>query len=679
MKNWNSVITFFLLPLVIAVFTSCGIVSSGFKAAGIDNGLSSEYLLKSLTVNAPSLYVEGNPESSKLNLKHSFASSEWSNELDVPFTIDNITVTAEMSQVWSSMSIGGEALVNRKASSPISLAPGQNDVRIKVIAQNGKELEYIINVTRHTNEYEIATLAALTVSGVSNFSPAFDLINAPGNREFTASSTAAFISIDAAAAGVSDGAKVEIRINDDLANDPAQIPLEGGLNTITILSTAGNGSVETYTIRITKPIESDSVRLADLSLNGVALTPVFNPETASYSVTVNASYNPFKLNVQPESSTGSVAVTLTAGGNTTDVADLNNVVFVSGSNLIEATVSNTKYGAATKVYSVEVNCIAPSSDATLKSLKVKMGNENRVIYPGTFQRGDSSYHSPSNTSFNKAKTDYVTVIYGYSSITVTAVSTESLPKDIQFVTTRYFGTVNAVSTQSVIASQQLSGNTGTAVINLDQGYVTRIDVVSLAPDNVTQIVYSLYAKLLNADEYHWGIYTPSFDKSKSTWTTPSGISDTTYSGSVSGTSRWVTGLSNNTFQGGSYGAKSQIILTNFNDGINGISYNEGGLIVSGEQFTYLKSSTNKSGFNVSPGRYYIRTAGGTEIVDYSYHLLVAESLPVEHAAGVTDPLLQSYTDMKYMGAAAWHRQYFKNTKPYPFAANNWFEPWSDGQ
>ena len=137
----------------------------GIQAGDIDDGLSSDYFLKNLSVDAPSLYNEDDPNATKLNLKYDFAPGEWENELDVPYSIDIITITAEKNHTWASMYLGdtetGSELTSGDPSGPITLEVGENIITITVVAQDGVELEYHIYITRHTAEYADAALSTL--------------------------------------------------------------------------------------------------------------------------------------------------------------------------------------------------------------------------------------------------------------------------------------------------------------------------------------------------------------------------------------------------------------------------------------------------------------------------------------------------------------------------------------
>ena len=641
-----------IIFLSALIFTNCNGITGGTANEDIEDGLSSDYFIKTLTITAPSLIDPENPDAAVLNMKYDFIPGEWENELNVPFEISTITVTAETSQSWASMFLNDKELINGKSSAPVSLIVGENIIRIKVVAQDKRELIYTIHAIRHTAANAIAKLSALTVPGIE-LSPSFDPAGAV--REFSANVNYEKISLQATASAASDGATVQIRANDDLVNDPESISLEGGLNTIKIICTSGDGkTVDTYTLSINRQLPSPSAKLANLAIAGGVTSEPFSPETYSYSVSVNAAMNPFNIIAQTESSIASItSVTV----NSIEVTDIHSVTLPVGNSTIIITVTNDQQSID---YTLAVTCIAASTNANLKSLKVYTGTgSSRPIYPGTFTR-DATYHNPNSVKFTKTLCDYVTVLYGLNTLTVTAIVDDSTSKNVQFTALRHDSSTNAV------VSQSFTEGIATATINLDEGYVTQIDLTVTAGDNVSKQAYHLYAKLLNSDEFYWGIYDPSFKKSKDAWPKPGvGHMSTARNGYLSGDMTWVAAGS------------LTVTLTfrnNYNDGNSGsmyVMYNDGGFIAQGTQVANLKGLTDQNGWQVTLNPpFLIKTAQGEDVAQLDYHLLVSNG---DSAAGN-----DSYTDMTYMGTKSRYI-YLTSGKPVPFGAGyNWFESWNDG-
>lgn len=648
---------FVILVLSIAAFSGCGGSAAGTAVSGgdIDDGLSSDYFIKSLSVDAPSLYNEDDPNATKLNLKYSFVPGEWENELEVPYSIDVITVTAEKNHTWASMYLGdvetGTELTSGDPSGPITLEVGENEVTITVLAQDGLELEYRILVTRHTAEHSDAVLSELAVDGVS-LSPAFD--PAGSDRSFSANVNTDYIDITAYARSAGDGATVELRANNDEVSDWSEVPIAGGMNTIQAICTAGDGTTqETYTLNIFRQQVTTTADLVALSINGASFNEAFDKETLSYTVSLSASMSPITLVAQAESSSATIEVSV----NGNPVTDLTAITLNQGFQTILITVTNPN-GGATKDYEITANVTTASSNADLKSLKVGVGTiSSRPVHPGTFVRG-TTYHDPNSVKFTKTGTDYVTVIYGFNQMTVTAVVDDSAASNVLFDTVRYYGTGSAAA--GTVSSQNYTGGTATAIVGLDAGYVTQVNITVTAASGATK-VYRLYAKLLNADEFYWGIYAQPMDASKNRWTKPQ---PGTYNGNglVSGTVKWVVTTA----------PVSTITLTNYNDGKQDFLYNDGGYVANGAHRAELKSITVKDGWDLTyTPPFLIKTAAGENVAELDYHLWIDNSDPA-----VAD---NSYTGIRYL-SDEWHIQTFASPKPYPFTGTyNWFESWSDGQ
>ncbi|HPA73273.1 MAG TPA: cadherin-like beta sandwich domain-containing protein, partial [Spirochaetota bacterium] len=458
------------------------------------------------------------------------------------------------------------------------------------------------------------------------------------------------------AASADSGATVEYRANSDEVADPANITLNEGMNVIQAVCTAGDGTTtETYTLNVIRQVANDSVFLAGLAIEGASFDVPFDKDTTVYNVNLASSMSPINLTAQAESVTATVEVKLNGV-----VVNPLAIALVEGNHLITVTVMN---GAASKEYSIIANVTTASSNAKLKSLKVGVGTiSTRPIHPGTFVR-DATYHNPASVSFSKTQYDYVTVIYGFNQMKVTAAVDDSSAMDVQFAVAS-----SGPGAHGSVATQSYTGGTATATINLEAGYVSQVDITVTAASGATQ-VYRLYVKLLNADEFYWGIYGPSMDASKNRWTKPQ---PGTYNGTglVSGTVNWVVTTA----------PVSTITLTNYNDGDLGFLYNNGGFVANGAHRAELASITNKDGWDLTHNPpFLIRTASSETVAELDYHLWIDDSDPAVLRGATLET--SSYTGIKYLGATTWHIQYYSaSPKPYPFTSSyDWFTPWSDGQ
>ena len=165
-----------------------------------------------------------------------------------------------------------------------------------------------------------------------------------------------------------------------------------GSNTVSIVVTAGDGTKKTYTIIVTRSKDTTNT-LKSLSLSSCTLSPTFASGTTSYTCTV-------------ENSVTSTTVTAIATSSVATVSGTGSKSLSVGSNTVSVVV--TSQSGAKKTYTVTVTRKA-SSDATLKNLTVSSG----TLSP-TFASGTTSYT--------------LTVPYSVTSLTVTPTVNNSEAK-----------------------------------------------------------------------------------------------------------------------------------------------------------------------------------------------------------------------------------------------------------
>ena len=623
-----------LISIIIsaALFTGCEGTTGG-APANTDDGLSSDYYIKSITFSSGTL-------------KYPFNSDDWINYLEVPYDIDSLTVTVTANHTWAGIYIGTEKLENDIPSNPISLKTGINNLLIKVIAENKNELIYTIYITRLSKNYTNATLSELVINGIT-LTPLF---HASGkNRNFFARTTEPKIAVFTKASAESEGATVELLVNNVKNENPLTTTLQAGVNTLKIISTAPDGKTkETYTITVVLQNQSvDSSALMYLSIAGGNFKEDFDPSVTTYSLDVTSSMNPVNLTAITVSDQATIRIET----GDTAVSDPSSIPLPQGIVSIINVIVTAGNGSTT-TYTINANSLMGSDNANLSGLTVMMGTKSyRPLYPGTFNH-DSNYHDPGTTGFSKEQIEYATVLYGFDSAKVTATADDRTVKAIKFI-----------ADGSEISSE-LSDGVGSAIIPLNYGLVTRIDITVLAGNNETQKIYTVYAKLLNIDEFYWGIYGPSLDKSKSNrWEPkPSAGGSKSVSGLISGSMKWSITLS----------PTSTIALANYNDGKQGFNYNDNGFITNGTQEAKLDGVATKDGYNCTkPGTvFYVRTAEGENVATLNYHIKIDGGETVEGS--------DSYTDITYMGVT--NRQIFRTSKPYPFSSSfDWNSNWIDGQ
>jgi hypothetical protein len=620
-------ILIFLLSLFIA---QCGGISGGEPAPFIDDGLSSDFFIKELTFSSGTLRYPFNPD-------------DWSNYLEVPYETDSITVKATPKDIWTKLYIGDKELIPGVDSEPISLKPGENIIKIVAISESGEELTYVIYVIRCSQNYSIASLSELAIDGIA-LNPAFEISGK--NRDFFAVTDNERITLHATPTAQSEGASIDVKVNDDTVSSLSEISLNPGINTIAITSIAPDKKTKLiYTLTVIRQVDSSSSKLAYLKIAGGAFDKEFNPDETTYSINVTSTMNPVNLCAIAQARGANVSVKL----NDELVSDTSSIRLRPGA-LSVITIVVTK-GSSSTTYKINAQSLQGSDNANLSSLKLMVGTKSfRPLYQGTFNRS-VNYHNPDNTIFDKNITEYCSVIYGFDSVTATATAEDNTVKAIQFV-------VDGETIQS-----DLEGGIATSVIPLQPGLVKKLEIVVIAGDETTRKTYSVYIKLLNLDEFYWGVYAPSLDKSKAErWEPKPGAGGSkTVNGNVSGTMRWSI----------TFSPTSTIVLANYNDGKFGFKYNDGGFIAHGTQEAALDGVVSKNGYNVTkPGTvFYLKTAEGEEVAQIGYHIKVQGGDTVE---GV-----DSWVDFTYLGQTV--RKPYKLSKPYPFSDSyDWYASWDDG-
>lgn len=619
--------------MVLCLFASCGREQTG-NQVGFDDGLSSNYYVKNITFSAGKLL-------------YPFNSDDWINYLSVPYETSSISVTVQKDHLRSQIFVNGNLLADGDTSDPIELSVGDgNLITIRMVAEDGLEWDYHIHVTRQTEYFAVARLSQLLIDGVT-LSPAFDP-EGP-SRNFSAIVSTASISLTATAFAEDEGAKVSIFANEEPVTNPGAISLIEGNNTIEVTVTAQDGITKrTYEIALIRQTNSNtSSKLILLSVAGGAFNETFSPDTFEYSLDVPVSINPINLTAIPESSLANVSSIKLNGD---EVADCSKIKLPSGANTIVVKV--TAWNSSTTDYKINATSLAGSDNAKLKNISIIMGTKSaRPLYPGTFVRG-ATYHNPNVTTFSAETYNYVTVIYGFDTIKLTATADYSSVKGISF-------TVDGDTER--VSNAAFNGNVGSATITLEKGLVNKIEVTVTADDGSTQKVYTVYAKLLNIDEFYWGIYGPPMSKAYTDRWEPKPIgSSKTVKGLVSGTLFWKTTA---------VPVTNNMVYTNYSDGKYGYNYNDGGFVANGDLLAELPSM-NGTGYQLNKNgiEYTLSTPEGELIAKLVYHLKISNQQKVSAP--------DSYTDITdYMGETK-RQMYRASNVPYPFTDNyDWSTGW----
>jgi len=200
----------------------------------------------------------------------------------VPNNIEGITVTATTADATATVTVNGVEVPSGTPSNNIPLHVGENPITTVITAQDGTTQTYTIVVTREPSNN--ADLRDLTISeGI--LSPAF----AEGTKDYTVTVPNGIKEIKVTPTTADATATVTVNGKEVPSGTASEnIPLEVGENTITTVITAEDGTINTYTIVVTREdaLPSGNAGLADIIVNEGTLTPAFNTDTKDYTVNV---------------------------------------------------------------------------------------------------------------------------------------------------------------------------------------------------------------------------------------------------------------------------------------------------------------------------------------------------------------------------------------------------------
>ncbi len=331
-------------------------------------------------------------------LSPSFSSGTISYEIKVPNETDNITVTPQLADATSTVTVNGKAVVSNTPSQIIALAVGRDTITTVVTAQdNSTKQTYTIYVTRESSTN--ATLSNLLVtSGNLNLVSSTGTINYIDNVQ----SSTKLIALTPALSDLN--AKVKVTVGGNLTVTPNGSSyiinnLITGNNTITITVTAQDGiTQQTYIITV-KQAPPGTNTLSDLSVSNGTLNPIFDSNVYTYNETVPNTTTSLKLTPTANDSHAQISLngTTVISGLTTSPVRLN-----LGLNTINIKV--TAQDGTSQTYVLTVNRI-PSRIATLDDIAISGG----TLTPG-FDSGDTSFtanvsNSVGNISVKPVLTD----------------------------------------------------------------------------------------------------------------------------------------------------------------------------------------------------------------------------------------------------------------------------------
>ncbi|MBP5679064.1 MAG: cadherin-like beta sandwich domain-containing protein [Bacilli bacterium] len=192
----------------------------------------------------------------------------------VPYKVSSTTISATTSDKNASF-------VEGYGNRTVKLNPGENEVLIKVKAQNGAEATYTVKITREENND--ATLKILSINGneIALKKDVYKYSTVVNNKQ----------------------AKVDIKAtpNDEKAKITVDGPkeLKEGKNKITITVEAADGTKLIYTLEVKRDGEiSTNAKIKKIEIEGYDL--YFSPEQFSYRLKVNKNTKELEMKITPD-------------------------------------------------------------------------------------------------------------------------------------------------------------------------------------------------------------------------------------------------------------------------------------------------------------------------------------------------------------------------------------------
>ncbi|WP_166727778.1 cadherin-like beta sandwich domain-containing protein [Mucilaginibacter gilvus] len=361
-----------------------------------------------------------------------------------------ITITPTVADAAASIQVNGVAVVSGSPSASIPLNMGANVITTLVTAEDGTTTTYTTTVTRAASTN--ADLSALNISA-GTLSPVF----ASGTTVYTAAVSNA--TTDITITPTSAVANSVIKVNGATVatgTSSLLLPLVVGDNNITVQLTAEDGvTIKTYTLTVTRAPSAVST-LSSLATSAGPISPVFDPATLTYAVSVangvtSATITPVTTDANATIKVNGVAV---ASGSASASIALN-----VGLNAI-VTTATAQDGVTVTSYTVNTTR-AQSANADLASLTSSSAILSPVFAPG---------------------------MQSYSATVSNATTTTTITPTVSDATATL--TVNGAAVTSGSASAPISLNVGlntiTTVVTAQDGVTTKtytVDITRAASSN----------------------------------------------------------------------------------------------------------------------------------------------------------------------------------------------------
>lgn len=426
------------IPLAVGANTITTVVTA-------QDGVTTQSYI--LTINrAPSSNANlANIAISSGTLNPSFVTGTTNYSASVSYATKSITLTPTVADVTATVTVNGASVASSSASAGIPLNVGPNTITTLITAADGTTIgTYTIVVTRLASSN--AALSALALSA-GTLSPVF----AAGTNNYTATVSNATASITISPATSDPNATVAVNGVSVISGSPsANIPLNGGPNTIATVVTAADGvTTATYTTIVTRT-PSAIASLSNLAVSSGALSPSFATSTGSYTESVSNAIS--SVTVTPTVTDPTSTVTIN-GSSVTSGSASSSIPLNAGPNTI-TTVVTAQDGVTTATYTLTITR-PPSSNALLNALSITPVTAKTVV-PGT------------------AFVNYTASVAN----TVTSVILTPVTQD-PTATVAVNGTVVTSGSASPSIALAVGSNTITTVVTAQDGVTTKSYIITI--------------------------------------------------------------------------------------------------------------------------------------------------------------------------------------------------------
>ncbi len=325
---------------VVTVNTPSTDQDSSFRPNGdapelgaIESRLSSETNLEWVTTSAGSLSPV-------------FRSSLTSYTASVPNEMATVAFRSSKLQFGQNVEVrinGGDfsEVESKAASGELPLVAGENDVEIRVTAQNGNSTKtYEITVTRGAPSASSTDLASLSAS-VGSLSPSFDPETIAYHSVVSQGTTSTTVTATTASADATMLVRSNFGSYLALESGVASPPLElkTGVNAIDIKVTAKDGATTTvHSVTVTRePPAISNPLLASLTASVGDLSPAFNRGLSVYNVEVSGNIGSTTVSATMVESSASIQISLNGGAFSPLASGVQSaeLALAAGENIIE--------------------------------------------------------------------------------------------------------------------------------------------------------------------------------------------------------------------------------------------------------------------------------------------------------------------------------------------------------